>query len=486
MLAAATAIGLAAAAQAGETFKDTFEDGDASADLTGYSFTPTGDATEADNESAIVPGGYKSGKALKVITGTDPLCRALDFSTGPNAVDLTKIESLYIDTMVQFTVTPAGDTVTTTGEDKLMIFLAEVTNETGVVTGTNLMVKSRAFTPANGRDLAVWGEVADYELKGIAVDPGEWYHLVVEASLNENQFTQFRIKMAKGDDTLVQLTNNDALIATDNTLFPSIQGAYSAENAPKACSLEYVGFAGEGMVDDLAVGTVTTVTPVDFTLALGEGVSAVSYTVGDVPGSLPTAGGAVSIALKGTSITLSGIEYAPGYEAGDITAKSYQAGDITVDATEKTIVTEGETLTTGDDIGFTGTPFAKFTGADLQTVVAWAGAGHVAATTVQKMSFNASTGNPAGAVGTPERVAEEAYLLGCSPAEVEEEKKEFVFPSFTSDMTPAAMKAAIEADKSYNGEVVIQGRNDLSEGNWADIAADQKCNFYRARLKFGK
>ena len=63
--------------------------------------------------------------ALQVNTGTEPLLRKID-ATGNMAVPLDATKKVYIDTMVQFTVTPEGDTVTAGDNDKLMIYLKEL------------------------------------------------------------------------------------------------------------------------------------------------------------------------------------------------------------------------------------------------------------------------------------------------------------------------------------------------------------------------
>ena len=483
MLAAATAISLATAAQADQKFKDTFEGSDELP--AGYSYVPVDDK-DNDNESQIEAGGYDSDNALKVNTGTNPLLRALDWSgTLARPVPLSATKSVYIDTMVKFTLTPANDKPTPVAGDKLMIYVEEVP-AVGETPASNKLVIWATSEDEDGNPVKTKCETT------VAIDIDEWYHLYVESVAfddgSDAYYPCFKVSLAKGNDTLVPINSSAALsvlaefVEDPDMYFPSLAIA-DAQGGVTEANITYVGFAGEGKVDDLAFGTVETVTPVDFTLALGEGVSAVSYTVGNTSGKLPTAEGAVSVKLNGTSITLSGIEYAPGYEAGDVVAKSYQAADITVDAEKKTIVTEGETPTTGADIGFTGTPFADFAGADLQTVVAWAGAGHVPAATVQKMSFN-NTGDPAGTVGSPERIAEEAYLLGCSPAEVEAKKEAFVFEAFdpTNPPTPEEF-----AGKGYNGEVVIEGATTLSDEttgkpNWA--TGHEKPAFYRARLKF--
>ena len=513
MLAAATAVGIAAVVQAGE--KTTYLVGTAadapenfeSAELAGqnpvgtiagYDFQPTAPATAADNESLIKDG------ALNVNTGTDPLLRALDWSvTGnsANSVALTADKSLYIDTMVQFTVTPVGDSVTATAGDKLMIYLQEVPevkegDEVVSAATTKLMVKAAQLkTEKQGLQVVEKYVATETVVDNYQVEAGEWYHLKVNAFVDAKGKLMFKISIKDADDTtFTELLSNeeDPLVANDRTLFPSLQEASEASVAVKQ-ALTHVGFAGEGKVDDLLVWTVETISSVDFTLALGEGVSAVSYTVGDDTGSLPTTEGATSVALNGAAVVVSSITYAPGYVAGDNVAGSYPAtedGTITIDAKKNdSVKNDGTTKATGSEVGFADTVFAETTGSALEAVVAWTGSSRVSTDVVKSMQFTTtgtSKGNPASAVGTPARAAEEAFLLNCAPSEVEDEKAEFVFsatdlaklmdPNNTENLDIEALKES----KKYIGELILEGATEL--GNWHGKAEGD--TFFRARLVF--
>ena len=185
MLAAATAIGLAAAAQAdgvketklidNENFDAIAVDTAATA-IDGYSYAG---ATAADNESVVKAGGYNdSANALQVNTGTDPLLRALEAAGSvATPVPLTAEKSVYIDTMVQFTVTPEGDTVTAGGEDKLMIYLKEdLSDAEKHHTGCHLRA-------AGGRDRQIYRIYSEGDLShrtagcgsyGPGFHPGSW------------------------------------------------------------------------------------------------------------------------------------------------------------------------------------------------------------------------------------------------------------------------------------------------------------------------
>jgi len=211
MLAAATAIGISSAAQAvqnkeastgfeklaiGDKVPTGVYDNDANKSYFYYA----GETAE-DNESEIVafvdndvavarPTGVSlfSGadataraNALQVSTGTDPLLRTFkQLSNGAPQAGETFTATTYIDTLVQFTVTPSNDTVTAGTDDKLMIYLREVApvfGEDGSVTTkgtTNLVVKAGYLKS----DFTV--EAKEFALNA-DVKPGTWYRLTVEA-----------------------------------------------------------------------------------------------------------------------------------------------------------------------------------------------------------------------------------------------------------------------------------------------------------------
>ena len=502
MLAAATAIGLATAAQAdvntylvgtGADAKENFNDaelGAAATSLTGYSYAG---ATAADNESVVVTNGYNGTQSLQVNTGTDPIVRDMNANLG-NDIDMTAegFKSLTIDTMVQFTVTPAGDTVTNTLSDKLMIYLAEVTNETGVVTGTNLMVKALRFQPESAPGVGDGLATPVTINTGInTIEPGEWYRLVVSSSATDlgdgTYLPVFTIKVGETD-----VTSGDVSLATDGnyTKFPSLQGAVEKP------TLRYVGFAGEGMVDDLLVfRTDEGATSVDFTLALGTGVSAVSWTVNGE--QQDTAGGTFTADFGTTLIVaINSVTYAAGYagtqdwtgwgtnvaESTTIPIEATRFADVTIDG-ETTQITPTPTTIADAANGAFECPASDAEGyadavAKLGKAVTWA-------TSVAKKSYNDAMtfiNDMDFANVTTTNVNEAAYLFNCAPTPeaVATEAAAFTFPSFTKDMTLDAMKAAIEEGKSYNGTVQIHGATTLENGG--DWANGKSGFFYKAVL----
>ena len=325
MLAAATAIGLASASQADskvsglELYNQNFNA------LTTGAFDPTandGFSIEAadDNDSEIVE-ATASDKYLKVSVGTDPLLRAIDYtSSQAQLVDLSDsgVSSLDIEAKVQFTVTPAGDTVETTGGDKLMIYLKETTNVANdVVTySTNLMVKAAAYTPGDLLNPNPSFVTNDVELTGVAVDPGVWYNLKVTAQADEDGVVFFNIYLNN-----TQLAVADSLYPgdTDKYKIPSLLGTDT--------TLTYVGFAGEGSVDDLVFTRNDVLTSIDFTLALGTGVDSVTYTIAGGTPVTTSEATSIIVAYPRDLITVS-VAYASGYKAAEtpVTVAGFDAG----------------------------------------------------------------------------------------------------------------------------------------------------------------
>ena len=317
MLTAATAIGLATASHAGlyEGATD-FEDMDLGAvDVGASSLFEYAGATAADNESEIVAGtpsgvtrpkAYRNEsageKVLKVSTGTDPLLRRIQSGAGENLTT----RPVYIDTLVQFTVTPASDNVSSNGvSDKLMIYLKEDLTEGSEA--TNLMVKAALRTEP---DYATTFEDAfteeDVTIGNVSVVPNTWYRLVVKSYADANGIVLFNVWL---NDT--KLVGDKALYGRTYDVFPSLLGKSST-------TLEAVGFAGEGLVDDLAMTTIDPyATSYDFTLTLGANISAVSFTIGSDEYTLAAANSPATYDVYPDDVvTIGQVSYAQGYEAG--------------------------------------------------------------------------------------------------------------------------------------------------------------------------
>ena len=260
--------------------------------------------------------------------------------------------------------------------------------------------------------------------------------------------------------------------------FPSLELAEIPEGVASPIVKE-VGFAGEGWIDDLAFGTVDVVTGIDFTLTLDTGVSAVTYTL---EGNSVTVTKTAKITHDTASkIEVTNIDYLLGYVAGSKGTGDYSA-DVTIDAKAVTFnegTEAGSVATTAENLGITTGVFAgeAITTEQLKTVFYWGSSKGVSVSKINGMNFS-DDGDPASATET-EKVLEEAYLLNCSPAEVETKKLAFKFTAFDPTVTP------VVDGTGYNGDVVIEGATTLSGENGPDW--DKDCTnpkFYRARLVF--
>ena len=481
MLAAATAVGIAAAAQAADPlFTDTFEDGVMPA---GYSYVPVSD-NDNDNESAIVDNGYNSSKALQVNTGTNPFLRALDYDGKANAVNLTeaKLKSVYIDTMVQFTVTPDGDTVTATeGVDKLMIYLREVPAAGETPASTKLMVKAAQYTPADGwMVIDPKFDATEVAIANASVVAGQWYNLKVTAYV-ENGFTLFKIALNG-----TQLRSATALYGEDDTVFPSLINGTGAVNP---ATLTYVGFAGEGMVDDLAfTKDVEGETAVDFTFTwTTAGISSVTYTIGDAAAVSVTSGVKIENLAANTVLTIA-ITPADWYKVNDGATLTYTADKVGASADLDGLVTKLAEVTTDPETGAEKIVVSETTTPAQVGVVAGsfkdepAGSAELnKALTWATTKAGATAANAGAKVGeldfsnTEETPAEQAYLLNCAPTAeaLQEAKDNFKFPEIVPGQTPAI------DDSQYNGTVTVKGKKSLSDAEWGTA---EGANFFKAFL----
>lgn len=367
MLAAATAIGIASVAQAvqykgastgfeklelGTKVITGTRDNMVSPTDTDSYFCYVGENVD-DNESEIVAftdnatsvtrptgvakfdGADKTSRAnaLQVSTGTAPLLRTFAPVAGSAPQDGEDIAATtYVDTLVQFTVTPSSDTVTPGDDDKLMIYLKETATTTPgddgvevVTTATNLVVKGGYLASAAS------ASQREYVVQNIPVKPGVWYRLTVEvipaSVVNKDMGPQlglmvFRVKIngvdcTFGGDTInVSDQNVFAIFGQNQALFQAIgnrQVVLSLKAATSSTSknaLQAVGFAGEGLVDDLVITTTDPAAEVvNFTLNLGENVSAVEYTVNGET----QYGTEVEDLVAGAEILITSITYAEGF-----------------------------------------------------------------------------------------------------------------------------------------------------------------------------
>lgn len=551
MIAATAAIGLAGVAQAvsfsdvdADNGKDAlsntgFEDmaltaADASVTTgTDSYFLYTGDVA-ADNESKIIAGeatleqgvekskrakGTKfepAAKVLEVNTGTDPLLRTLGAveNGASSAVDVPD-GGLYIDTLVQFTVTPAGDTVTPTADDKLMIYLQEVApvmaedGETVATPGaTNLMVKAGFYT---GRNI----QVKDYVVSS-SVTNGGWYRLTVKASsivpsdATETAIPVFYISLDGNDLTagapvaFEPEAGDETVVARDlsaKKAFPSL--------LMNDTTLKAVGFAGEGKVDDIVFSTTLDADPdtLDFTFRWdATTITSVQYTIGNSEPAPVTSGTAIKDLDPNTKITIAVTPAAWYVYNGqtefivttDFTETELSAALVDGDVEGSTAVdsfvdTASSATDAATALGVNNTAFTTEVVVDENTTVSakdmlkkglnWAKTYGKAPSYLNGVAFKAD--------GTPDGKDAEAYLLNCDPTLGETAfqaiKDQFKFTSFSFDAegNPVYGVADSWADGAneidFNGRPEIHGATKIgAEADWAKDKAGAK--FFKAFL----
>jgi hypothetical protein len=316
-------------------FKDESSENDASV-VTAYETAPA-----ADNS-----------KYLKLETNGDELQRKVN--NGGTAKEVG--DGLYIDTLVQFTATPDAPTVDSDaklaiwleGEDaytlKVKGSLIDITGE-GVLTATE---KTYALDKACSPD--TWYRLTVKSVASISgADAGNAAGFVVyidgaavattEASVTAGAVNGLEEGEAWASDSAKALV-------TDNLFIPS--GALVSGFTDSA-TLTSVGFQGSGAIDNVTITDEDlypdVVPSVEFTLTInfGDGVSAVTYTVGET---------ATDVTTSGTIVTL------PQDTAVSIAAKTVADWFVAPAATEVTMtenktVTVAATAASATDIGVT-------------------------------------------------------------------------------------------------------------------------------------
>ena len=529
MLAAATAISLATAAQAAvadEKLSDekfnSYNEGqavigsDGAALIDGFSYT----GTAGDNESTIIKES-EGDMALKVNTGTDPLLRMIDTKNRQDVnLSATGFNYLNIDTMVQFTVTPETDTVLpgltnpnlkdedgnvvlegNIKEDKLLIYLQE---KTVGETKSNVLTVWASEVQSGGDDDFGAGEdkfvPTKVEIPGVEVVPNQWYRLQVKTYV-ENGIVLFSIKL--GD---TELASSVALYssATQGTkAFPSLLG--------KATTLTYVGFAGEGMVDDLVVTKNYDVSALDFTFTWsGDGITGVTYTIGEDTYEV-TSGTAFQV-QPGTSFTVN-VALADWYK---LAKTSYVYNNVTegdtveIPSAEKVITTEPaadgtvtvnpsatkeELAAVKTEAGITDGAFKDSGAEELGKALTWMNKNSVSVESVNAVEFattNIIENGVEKQVFVANNEAAEAYLLNCNPNStvegqtLQDYKDNFKFDAEDlaslfnlENVTTEALQNTLFSDKGYNGSIILEGTESLG-GTWEVRKNGHK--FFRARL----
>ncbi len=254
----------------------------------------------------------------------------------------------YLDTLVQFTVTE-DEAPTLGAEDKLAIWL-QADNGT-----TNLMVAAGYF---DSSDAFVSNKV--FALKGVVIQPGEWYRLTVAAI--DNIFTDadeagyriaaFTIRI----DGTVMTTDNEMTVHADaysgwikdylsaemqgkveggSVFLSRIQGETDDQTgAFLPNTLQGVGFQGTGAVDEI-VWTEEDPFPaavVEFTLTYSgdanvTALGAVSYTIGEDPAQTVTFDNNEASIVSNATVTIAAPTFAQGYQLAALTVGGTAVAD---------------------------------------------------------------------------------------------------------------------------------------------------------------
>ena len=227
----------------------------------------------AKNQSAITPyvgetrpddanrpdafAGAANNNYLKLATEDGILFRKVN----GDAVKTIPETGLYLDTVVQFTVTDKSDRPTPTSEDKFIIWLeAAEDNETKQAT-TNLCVYAGYLTAGESSfAAAIEKKVYKLAVDGVKILPGSWHRLTVKAVKDIFPKTAnydaagFQIYidgvLAVGDALVCPLEligdklSEDAAVIEGQNAFPSMVNA---------AELTLVGFSGEGQIDDVVI-----------------------------------------------------------------------------------------------------------------------------------------------------------------------------------------------------------------------------------------
>ena len=515
MLAAATAIGLATAAQAAATdvslphFPEDFNDypdtmigaaiTNTTTGITGFSF----EGAEGDNESAIIKQA-EGDMALQVNTGTDPLLRALDYGATANPIDLADedaaINYVTIDATVEFTVTPVGDPVTATAGDKLMIFLREVAAaEEGGASTTKLQVKATKYQPAgvdeDEEEIPETNVPDDYDVKyadgtDVAISAKTPYQLTVKTVMFNGE-PMFEIYIGGKQIVPVEKLNLDASLAAEANYFPALTAGKNNT------TITYVGFAGEGTVDDLvATKNYNAPDSVDFTFVVtwDTGISAVAYTIGSTTTQVPENGtftvpdGAtveLAVTLKdsewtkladGTVLKFENVA-ADKDDINLTTVKIVQKVDPetgSVVVNENATVSEIQESASIKDGYFAG---ESVTTAELTTVLNWKSKKGGSDYDINNITF--------AAAGDPETDDAKAYLLDCTKDQLADEIQDFVFTGFDAvngTFTVGKDKDIANGGKYGNGKVEVRGATALDATDAFTAAKKEGDKFFKAFL----
>jgi len=337
-------------------------------------------------------------KYLKLDTDTAKLFRRFNSANAPLDIDT----GLYMDTLVQFTVTqPEADDPELGSDDKLALWLKA--EENGGVLETNLYIISRC---------ADYGEEASYEfatnrleVTDLEVEAGQWYRLTVEAGK-----TVFNVGTPDGNVPYfkIYINGKPAKIVGGGTsafssdwldVYETISSYINENRREELESGEWIpagamtndgadtplfgmGFQGEGGVDNITMGREVPnflpgkFTAVDFYITMGEHVTAFDYAVAGGASASASTVSSVKV-FPGATVTFSNIQYENGYKAGSpALATTNSSACVTLDGLVATLVAATEVPVVSfnaveDGLNGTGTAADPFILATAEDFTKW-------------------------------------------------------------------------------------------------------------------
>lgn len=381
------ALAFAVAAQGGDLVPnegfETFNVGDSVTNVNNFTFQEGADQAgdlstvqayavgEALPETTVsLPDGFASSgeKYLKLSTEDGTLFRNVTTEGTAQTIPGT---GLYVDTVVQFTVTDPTDRPTPDAADKFIVWLEPGTGETA--SETNVCVYAAGYEWLDdGSPTRVTNKVykltGDYGDNG-TIASGSWHRLTVMAirnayngSLSGVSIPGFRIyidgKLAQSIDThIYDLSHNESPQNFQNAASDFIDGAVSDGTTPTTffpsmidgATLTKVGFSGEGKVDDIVITEtmpdIEDMNPVEFQIAWD--TSVISSIKAEVGGQRKTFTSSPAVFRNESGYTVSIIKedtvFADGSQAG---LHKFQTWSSTTSNTAVDYAADGETPAT--------------------------------------------------------------------------------------------------------------------------------------------
>ena len=508
MLAAATAISLATAAQADLSVGPTSQNFDGSEEnwQVGASVPGTNDngfsyaATDGGNSSVIYQNAEDADnktKVLNVDTSGQPLLFNVQGTKEGLAEDLGAegTKSVVIETDVKFTVTAADQTVKAGDDDKLMIYLKQE-GDIQKLKVCAAYYKEGGYDVQEGINISPTITPGAYDVlyadgSAVEVEAGAWYKLKVESLLFKGE-PMFKITLGTKQLKPASVLNVGASDTAEEYYFPALTVG------EKATSIQYVGFAGEGYVDNIVVTKeVNTPSTVDFTFAwTTDGISAVKYAIGAVTAEttftlLPADTKKITGLNAADNITIQ-IEPAAWWAVKDNADLTYTASEKTASLDDfvtklATVGEDGtvavESTTTPAALNINEGSFVNETAGstELAKVVKWATSkGGATAANIGTFVGNLNFAN------AEDTDAEKAYLLDCTEGELtgddgEIAKFKFVGFDLTTGFTVGKDKQVANGAAYGNGYVEVRGATAVN-GDYTEAANTAKHSFFKAFL----